>query len=478
MAKRSYRSGRIGEEIKRIISDMLLRELTDPGFSGFVNVTGVKAADDGSFATVYVTMLGSNSGAEATEDEKKDVLRAFERAKGLIRREIGTRMKLRRTPDLQFRFDTSGEYGRYIEKLIGALDMPGGSSDPEAEAAGNPSNVTAAELAEVIAQAGSVYVFPHENMDGDTFGSSVALCLALKALGKKCGVIINEKIPDILRFIENGCAVFSDNADGWDEEISARAGEEGRRDGSSQGYPDLAIMADVGEATRLSGGEALFYNAAVTVCIDHHAYGKADCDYNLIDVRASATSEIVYELLQAMGVPADGRIAEALYVGLVTDTGRFQYSNTTEKTHRIAAELLTAGVSPNKVSAEIYQSFRPEKLYLEHAVMGTMTVVSEGKGVIAHMTREMLAQTGALEEETEGIAEKLRSIRGVEVSAFIRETGDGRTKGSLRAKSYYNVAALAERFGGGGHTEAAGFSSQRPLSEVLADMNAILEETL
>jgi phosphoesterase RecJ-like protein len=205
---------------------------------------------------------------------------------------------------------------------------------------------------------------------------------------------------------------------------------------------------------------------------------KAVCDYNLIDTRAAAAAELVYALIEALGVALDARIAEALYVGVVTDTGRFQYESTTEKTHLIAAELLRAGVRPNKVFAEIYQSFRVEKLYLENAVMGTMTTVAGGRGVIAHMTRAMRAETGALDEETEGIAEKLRAIRDVEVSVFLRETDDGKTKGSLRSKSRCDVAALAGRFGGGGHIRAAGFTTTRSLPEIRNAIEEALREIL
>jgi phosphoesterase RecJ-like protein len=455
MARKSYRSGRIGEEIKRVIGEMLLRELKDPRFSGFVSVTGVKAADDGSFATVYITMLGTGVASAAAEGEKRDVLRAFDSAKGLIRRELGARLQLRRTPDLQFKFDTSGEYGRHIEEIIHTLSVSGAASAGETI----KENVSMEELARVALDAHSVHIFPHENIDGDTLGSSVALCLALKDLGKDCRVVVGEKIPDNLRFIENGC--------------TAHIGETNLDE-----IPDLSILMDVGETSRLNGRAELLKRAETTVCIDHHISSKAIYDYNFIDADAAATAEIVFDLIEALDVSVDERIATALYVGILTDTGGFRYSNTTEKTHRAAAALLSRGVSPGEVSVEIYENIRIEKLHLENAVMDTMEVIAGGKGVIAYMTREMLARTGAMDEETEGIVEKLRTIRDVEVAVFVREPEDGRTKVSMRSKSYYDVAALAGRFGGGGHVRAAGFSAKRPLTEVLAELKKTLIETI
>lgn len=120
---KGYRSGRLGEEVRRIISDLLLREIKDPRLSGIVSVSAVEVTDDGSYATVYITVLGS-SAAEETSDEKKDeVLAAFKSAKGLIRREIGKQVKLRHVPDLLFKFDSSLEYGRHISKLIDTLGI-------------------------------------------------------------------------------------------------------------------------------------------------------------------------------------------------------------------------------------------------------------------------------------------------------------------------------------------------------------------
>jgi phosphoesterase RecJ-like protein len=431
---------------------MLLRELTDPGFRGLVSVSAVKASDDGSFATVYVTMLGAGSGAvaEATDEEKKGALAAFEKAKGLIRHEIGHRLGLRHTPDLRFKFDTSEEYGRHIEKIIEELGVPKTPAE-------KPMN-TIHEIADALNEAETVRIFPHENMDGDTFGSAVALCLALRERGRDCSVIINEKIPDNIAFIEYGCARFV-------------------TDVPQEGY-DLAVLMDVGETSRISGREELFANARATMCIDHHVSSRPIYDYNSIDTSASATAEIIYDALRAMDAPVDVRAATALYVGIITDTGRFQYSNTTPRALRIAAELLELGVKPNEVSTEVYQNVRPEKLMLENAVLSTMELVADGKGVVAYMTWKMLGDSGAMEEETEGIAEKLRGLRGVEVSVFVRETEDGRTKGSMRSKRYYDIAELASRFGGGGHVRAAGFTSEKPLMEVVEEVKSALWKTL
>jgi phosphoesterase RecJ-like protein len=490
MARKNFRGGRIGEEIRRIISDLLLRELKDPRFGAMVSITSVKASDDGTFATVYYTLLGSSAGEEPSETEKADAEAAFEKAKGLIRHEIGHKLSLRHTPDLRFKYDETEEYGRHIEKIIGSLDLP---------PAEKPVN-TLSELADALTEAESILIFPHENMDGDTLGSSVAICLALREQGKDSFVVINEKIADNIAFIESGCtvnarpylaALAADAADaaGGDDTDGAGVADEPGTDIEATGSGeldinelfddfDLALLIDVSETSRLAGREVIFDHGGKSICIDHHVSSKPIYDYNLIDTLAAAVAEITYDLLEELGTDIDEQIATAIYVGLVTDTGRFQFSNTTPRSHQIAAELLELGVQPNRVSTEIYHSMRLEKLYLENSVMNTTISIKDGRALIAHLTQAMLEESGALEEETEGLAEKLRSFRGVEVSVFLRETEDGRTKASMRSKDDYDVAALAQRFGGGGHIRAAGFTSTEPVGEIEQQIVKILSETL
>ena len=458
MARKNYRSGRIGEEIRKIISDLLLKGLIkDSRLSGIVSISSVKASSDGTFATVYFTILGSNPLSEPTDIEKSEAIEAFEKARGFIRHEIGSRLELRYAPELRFMYDDVEEYGRHIEKLIGELDLP------ELE---KPSN-TMTEIIRALTEANTIRIFPHENPDGDTFGASVALCLALRGIGKDAWVVINEKIPDNIAFIENGCSL---RVNDW----LKGEGDPGLFD---DGF-DLAILMDVGEASRLGGRDVIFELGNTTMCIDHHVSSKAIYDYNLIDTSAAATAEILYDLIKEMDVEISIEIAEAIYTGIITDTGRFQFSNTTSRVLHIAAELLDHGVSPNRVSTEVYHSLRLQKLYLENEVMNTTVAVKGGKGLVAYLTKAMLDETGAMEEETEGLAEKLRGFRGVEVSVFLRETDDGKIRGSMRSKSYYDVASLAQKFGGGGHVRAAGFSSPGTTEQIREEIVKILNETL
>jgi phosphoesterase RecJ-like protein len=156
-----------------------------------------------------------------------------------------------------------------------------------------------------------------------------------------------------------------------------------------------------------------------------------------------------------MGVRIDPDAAEALFAAIATDTGGFLYSSTSEKTHLAVAELYKAGLNHNRAVVEIYQKRRVEKVKLISSVLGTMEIIHGGKANLAVMTQQMLADTGAYPEETEGLVEELRNINGVEISAFLKEE-EGAVRVTMRSKSRADVSAIAMEYGGGGHTKAAG----------------------
>lgn len=192
------------------------------------------------------------------------------------------------------------------------------------------------------------------------------------------------------------------------------------------------------------------------MCIDHHFTSLHFADYNYIDPTAGATGEIIYDLLCEMNLSIDQEMGEALFAAITTDTGNFQYSNTTRKTHIVVGNLYDIGIDANKVSVEIYENVRLEKLLIKCKGISTMQVFADGKAAIAFVTQNMLSEIGATIDETEGIGEMLRSISGIEISAFLKEENSTTIKVGMRAKTYGNVAKICEKFGGGGHIKAAG----------------------
>ncbi|MDR1796153.1 MAG: 30S ribosome-binding factor RbfA [Clostridiales Family XIII bacterium] len=450
MAKKTHRGEKIGEEIRRIIGELLLRELRGPGFEGMITVSHVKAADDGSFATVYFTTLDEDDAAAAA---------AFEKAKGFIRSEIGGRMGLRHAPDLRFKPDATEQYGRHIDEILSGLDIPK-DEGPQGRVAPLP------EIADLLGAYDHVLAFTHTHMDGDTLGSAVALALALREVGKEAWVVVSEEVPHSIEFITYGAVCTGQEA------AEAVAGWEDA--------PYLSILMDFSNVDRLEneGRASLYAGAEETVCLDHHVTALPEADLNYVDTAAAATAEIVYSLIEAAGLPLTEKIATALYVGVVTDTGRFQYASTTPATHRIAAVLLEAGAAVQQSYEEIYQNVKAEKLLVERAMLDTLEFFADGRGALAWVTSEVLASLGAGEDETDGMSEKMRGIIGVEASVFLRELPDGKIKASMRSKDKVDVAAVAAGFGGGGHVRAAGFTTEMPMPEAVAKVRGCLEEAL
>jgi len=292
---------------------------------------------------------------------------------------------------------------------------------------------TIKKVAALLSDADSVLIFPHMQMDGDAMGASAALCGALRRQGKKADVLIEDKIPENLRFLDKGYCIqdYRNNK------------------------TDVCIALDCSDFLRIEKRQDIFKNGRQTVMIDHHTTSQPFADINYIDPSSSSTGEIVFLILKQMGVRIDPDAAEALFAAIATDTGGFLYSSTSEKTHLAVAELYKAGLNHNRAVVEIYQKRRVEKVKLISSVLGTMEIIHGGKANLAVMTQQMLADTGAYPEETEGLVEELRNINGVEISAFLKEE-EGAVRVTMRSKSRADVSAIAMEYGGGGHTKAAG----------------------
>jgi len=461
--QRSYRGEKLGEEMRRIISELLARELKDPAFDAMISITHIKSADDGSFATVYFTSLGSDEAA---------VMEGFEKAKGYIRNEIGRRLGIRRSPELRFKLDETALRGRRIDTILSDLDLP-----DEEDSIGR--EVTFTELAEIIDAYERYLVFTHIHLDGDTLGAAVAFADAMREIGREAWVVVGDAVPRTLGLINLPFVIDADKAAllGFTEDQSDDDENDGE-EGDEPAVPYLAVAMDFADSERLEGREHLFLGAEETLSIDHHSVSTPDSDYFFIDSAAAATSEIVFRLLKENNLPITERIATALYIGIVTDTGRFQYANTTPETHRIAAELHIAGADFVSAYRDLYQSIKAEKLFVQSAMLGTLDIFAGGKVAMAYVRADTLENLDAGEDETDGMSELLRGIIGVEVSVFLRERPDGKIKASMRSKGNLDVAEFAAGFGGGGHARAAGFTSGFSLEELLELLKIKLTEAL
>ncbi|MFP4055265.1 MAG: DHH family phosphoesterase [Candidatus Brocadiia bacterium] len=304
----------------------------------------------------------------------------------------------------------------------------------------------------------------HVHLDGDAIGAQVALALVLEELGKETLLVNDDPVPRIYRFLDPR------------ERVRAYAPD---RDEADIAACDAAIVVDVGALDRIGRlGPALARLGVPLACIDHHATNGGFARVNVVDSSASSTSALVLDLIRALGQRPGQAVAEALFVGLATDTGWFRFANAGPPAFRDAAELVACGASPPRLYELIYEDLTWARTRLLARTLATLRPDGDGRIAYATITREMFEQTGARDEEVEGFVDKLREVGGVEVVILFRERAQGGTRVSLRAKRDADVGALAARFGGGGHRRAAGLILDEPLDRAVPRILAATRELL
>ena len=298
---------------------------------------------------------------------------------------------------------------------------------------------TLAQIADALRSHQRFVVMSHLRPDGDAIGCEVALALCLKEMGKEVAVWNHDGALEKLRFLPGSELVE-------------------RPPAAPQDF-DVAIALDTSTQPRLGDCPAAVRNAKLWINIDHHISNTGYGDLVYIDSHSPATGQILFELIRAAGMPLTAAIAENLWVAIATDTGSFQYSNTTARTFEICAELITEGVDVGKMSERLFQTHPRRRLELLRALLNSMRFTCEGRVASFALTLASVAELGAGPEDTEGLIDTLRSTEGVLVAAFFEEmeSPEGRVRVSMRSKDpRYDVCKICAQFGGGGHTLAAG----------------------
>ena len=309
-----------------------------------------------------------------------------------------------------------------------------------------------AAVADAIRSHDRFLIVTHENPDGDALGSLLAMKLALDALGKDSEMYLygDAPLPREYAFMP---------LDGL------------RREGPPPDAAERVLIAlDCANEQRLGPDLTLLQRAPLTIDVDHHHDNSRFGDVNLIVADASSTGEVLRDVLEELGVDLTPEIAEALYIAVVTDTGRFQYTNTTPKALRLAAELVEAGANVHRVFQGVYESVEFAKLKLLARALERAQVYEGGRLVVSYLLRRDFTELNIAEAFSEGIIDYLRAVDGADMAALIREPprreGPAR-RVSLRASTdELDVSAIARKSGGGGHRQAAGFSSDATIDEI------------
>jgi phosphoesterase RecJ-like protein len=313
------------------------------------------------------------------------------------------------------------------------------------------------ELARVLQEIGErrhFLITSHARPDGDAIGSTLALAQILRRMGKTAEVVLGDSVPVIYKPLPMA-------------ETIVHASE-------VNGHYDAAIIleCDSIQRTRLHGLERHFL-----INIDHHASAKPFAQVNWIDASAVATAELIFRLAQAAQVKLTPEIATCLYTALLTDTGSFSYAGTNACTFELAKFLVEHGADPGRIAQSVYFSSPTSKMLLLGAALSRL----QRHGAVTWMavTRHDMERCGALDEDCEGLVNYALGIAGVEVALFLREVANERVRVSIRSKGAVNVAEIAEKFGGGGHECAGGFSLEGPVQaaaeRVLAELRDRME---
>jgi phosphoesterase RecJ-like protein len=302
----------------------------------------------------------------------------------------------------------------------------------------------------------SALVTSHTSPDGDAVGSVLAMAEVLRGLGVgEVTCALADPVPQVYRWLP---------------------GAEDVRLGLPERMPEVVVLVDASRRGRAGAVTGALGPRTEVVIVDHHLDTEPDGDLNWVDAGYAAAGEMVVELADRAGAPLTDAAALCAYVALATDTGSFKYANTSARTHRMAARLLEHGVDASAVATRVFDLMSVSQFELMRRMVARMAFDFDGAVAYSHLTNEDMAETAATSEDVDGLVNFPRNIQRVQLAMLFRETENGETKVSMRARPGFNCAELLARFGGGGHAGAAGANLPWPLEEARANVLSHVRE--
>jgi bifunctional oligoribonuclease and PAP phosphatase NrnA len=311
-------------------------------------------------------------------------------------------------------------------------------------------------IARIIQNEKRFLITTHVNADPDALGSELALAEALRKLGKEPIILNPTPISCNHQFLDPANSVKAFKIGEPLEDLKF----------------DAVFILDISRWERLGDlADPIRFCGRPKICMDHHPYSGGFADYHVINTAACATAEIVYDLINILGVSLNQRMAECLYTSMLADTGSFTFSNTNARSHKIVAELLTHNVCPRTICEQLYQNHTPERLKFLGNALSNLQFDCNQKLAWMTISHEMLDRYGLKPEDVEGFVDFPRNCRNVLLSVLFLEVEPDDIKISLRAKGEFNANRLATHFGGGGHVHASGI-------RLIGELNAVQETIL
>ncbi len=292
--------------------------------------------------------------------------------------------------------------------------------------------ISCQESARLLLEWEDILVLTHASPDGDTLGSGAALVRGLRKLGKRARLALEEPPAKKFQYLLDGVL-------------------------EGQWEPQHVMTVDVADKSLL-GRLREKWEEKIELAVDHHGTHVDFAQRKWVEPESAATTELIYLLLQELGVPLDRETANAVYTGLTTDTGCFRYRNVTPRTHRIAAAMIEAGADAGEINRRMFELKSKQQLEAERRVMDSIRFSCKGKCAMVFLPKAIYEETGAKENELEGVASLPRQIEGVVIGVTLKEKENGEVKASVRTNLPADAAELCGRFGGGGHKGAAGCS--------------------
>lgn len=315
------------------------------------------------------------------------------------------------------------------------------------------------KIGNIIKEKKDFAIVCHSSPDGDSLGSMLGLYNCLIEIRKNADVIVEDLIPDKYSFLPRAEEIID----------SSRAKDR---------Y-DCLIVLDNGDFSRAGVSKDVIKRCDMIINIDHHLTNDLYGQINFVDTNASSVGEIIYQLLKINGFELSKNTAECLYTSIVSDTGGFKYSNTTSLTLSIAGDLINTGIDFSEIYNRIFDVKTVPQINLMSKVTSTLKTFLDDRAALLYLSKSMLDECNATEEDASDFVNFARDISGVEVGVFIKEKDSKTSRVSLRSKNFVDVRAIAEKFGGGGHLRAAGCTIEGNIQEaiklIIAEIDLALE---
>lgn len=314
------------------------------------------------------------------------------------------------------------------------------------------------EIREIIERGSRILVVSHIDPDGDAIGSQLAFAAYLKHLNKDVVLVRDRDIPAKYQFLDGVQNILAFNSLPADTRV------------------DTAVLLECPSFERIGQAASLLGDDVTIICIDHHRDSSALGVVNWIEPERSSVGEMVYEYLAAVGYEIDASVATQLYTAILTDTGRFRYKSTSPRTMQVAGELIRAGADSSAICDHVYYELSQSTMRLTARVLNTIEFHHKDSVCVLSLTRAMLTESGADSSESDGLVDYSLLTGGVDVGVLLKEHDATNTRVSLRSRDGVNVAAIAARFGGGGHFNASGCSIPKNVTDAKKELLQLLEK--